>query len=258
MNFFANLLILIISAALGYFLYPHIFNSDGSSDANIEQVQVYGPDGKMTLEIDMDDIGELPAEVRIIRPVKVMQNEGSMAIQLEKGAKAKVTGYEAGLLSITDMTGKFSAQVSYKDTDFTKEVGKMKLNEILGVKTETDFGSVAKEEPAMVEEEPEVEEVAPEPVAETGPLTTELSEADLIATIQASIKAKAVSEFGFDGVTNWEVGEKETISDTEYQIGFATYEKETIFGNQPVIAKALVRNGEVSSWVYAKSGLPIP
>jgi len=179
-------------------------------------------------------------------------------------------------VTVSDQSGKFSGEVPFQQTDVLKAIGEKRMYDVLGIESDADRKKAAEEkakqkaaeEKARIAAQKElemkksavVEEAKPEPkVAESsGPLTETLAEADLINAMQDSIKKKMVSEFSFDGVLKWEAGENETLSDTEYQIGFATYEKETIFGKQPVVAKALVRNGKVTKWVYAKTGLDIP
>ena len=243
----------------------------------------------MTLDIDSSDIKpeDLPKEIRLKHPVVLSNAEGGMTIRLEERATATVLGYAAGIIEISDKTGKFTGKVPFGKTDFMGGVAKNRLNAMLGIDPEADKRKRQEEiEREAAERQARIEsmknqmaggnngnsggsmgggnavvETKPEPEPEKedkGPLEKELGEEELITVMQESIKKRMVSEFSFDGVLKWEPGDKETINDLEYQTGFATYEKETIFGKQPVIAKALVRNGKLNKWVYAKTGLDIP
>ena len=99
------------------------------------------------------------------------------------------------------------------------------------------------------------EEPAPTPTAPQGDLTTD----QIVEVMKKSIKEGAVKEFTFDQVKDWQgQEEKETIDGTEFQIGIATYEGQTIFGLRDVKAKALIQNGAIDRWVYANTGRPIP
>jgi hypothetical protein len=66
-----------------------------------------------------------------------------------------------------------------------------------------------------------------------------------------------VKEFTSAQVTGWTTNGEETIDGTEYQTGLAAYEAATIFGVRPVQAKALIKDGKIERWVYAKSGMEI-
>lgn len=278
MNFIGYFVTLIASLALGYFFYPLVFISNAPKEKNYtEKVTVYGQSGtgKMTLDIDLRDIKpkELPKKVRILSPVTLKDSTSDMKVTLEKGATANVIGYQDLILEIKDQSGKFKGKIAYDETDFTRAVAQNKLDKMTGYDPEAKKLEAQKraEERARMQEardnamvqssildEEEEEEKKEEAKEDTGPLTTEISADEITALIQASIKSKTVSEVDFDGVTKWEAGEKETLSEVEYQIGYATYEKESIFGKQPAIAKALIRNGVVKKWVYAKSGLDMP
>jgi hypothetical protein len=117
-------------------------------------------------------------------------------------------------------------------------------------------------------DEPTLEDPAPDPVtadeedeamASTDPAEPEDNTPveDVVATMQASIKAGQIQEFTFDQVTEWTAEENETIDGQEFQIGTATYQKETFLGVQNIQAKALIRGGKVQRWVGARSGLEI-
>lgn len=278
MNISGYIVSLIVSFALGYFAYDVVFpKTQPKVKTFVESVTVRGPSGNVTLEIDVRDIkpNEVPAEVKMKKAAPLKAIDGNMSIILEKGATATVENYSKGMLKIKDPKGKFVGMVPWEKTNFTSGVALNRIKELMGdpeaekraaaLAQQKEIERKARELAAQQssEEEPEEEEMEEEEPEEemtkgSGPLTTTVSEDEIISLMKASVKAKTVSEFTEEGVTTWEAGENETIADAEYQIGFATYEKETIFGKQPVVGKCLIRDGAVKKWVYAKTGADIP
>ncbi|MBT7970045.1 MAG: hypothetical protein HN570_03530, partial [Verrucomicrobia bacterium] len=112
---------------------------------------------------------------------------------------------------------------------------------------------VAKIDPVVPNPEPmPVVEPTPAPAADA-----KLGEDKIIALMKDSIAGGAVKEFTSDQVKGWKANGEETIDGTEYQTGLAAYEAATIFGVRPVQAKALIKDGKIERWVYAKSGMEI-
>ena len=99
---------------------------------------------------------------------------------------------------------------------------------------------------------PAIPEPTPEPVG-GGLLTPE----QIIEVMKASIKAGAVKEFKLEQVEAWKAGEEEDFGGEDFQTGLAAYKAETIFGVKTVQAKALIKGGKVTKWVYAKTGMEI-
>ncbi len=109
------------------------------------------------------------------------------------------------------------------------------------------------------EPEPEPE---PEPDQETmeepepAPAAT-LGEEGIVKLMQESVKAGELKEFTFDQVLSWKAGEEEDFDGVTYQTGIAAYKTETIFGVKTIEAKALIGEGKIQKWIWAKSGLEI-
>lgn len=82
-------------------------------------------------------------------------------------------------------------------------------------------------------------------------------EDEIIAIMKTSVRAGAVREFAFKQVETWKAGEEETHKGVLYRTGLIAYQAETIFGRKHVAVKALIRNGKVEKWVYAKTGLEV-
>lgn len=75
--------------------------------------------------------------------------------------------------------------------------------------------------------------------------------------MQDSVKGGGIKEFKFEQVEAWKAGEEETVDGDSYQTGLAAYKAQTIFGEKTVQAKALIKGGKVSKWIYAKTGMEI-
>ncbi len=110
--------------------------------------------------------------------------------------------------------------------------------------------------PVAVTPTPEPEP-APAPEPEPAPAGGSLSDEEIVELMKTSIAGGAVKEFTSAQVKGWKASGEETIDGTSYQTGLAAYEAETIFGVRPVQAKALIKDGKIERWVYAKSGMEI-
>ena len=165
----------------------------------------------------------------------------------------------------SDSNGK--GKISPKDTDIFQQLVKRIYEREAGGAVATTAppapvpAPVAKNVPVVPDPEPMpvVEPTpAPEPEPEPEPAANaKLGDDEIIALMKGSIAGGAVKEFTSDQVKGWKANGEETIDGTEYQTGLAAYEAATIFGVRPVQAKALIKDGKIERWVYAKSGMEI-
>lgn len=84
-----------------------------------------------------------------------------------------------------------------------------------------------------------------------------LDEAGILACIKASVQGERVSEFTADQVSAWEVVEDMEFDGQTYQVGSVTVEEQTILGPQTNKAIALIEDGEVVKWLWAKTKLEV-
>ncbi len=118
--------------------------------------------------------------------------------------------------------------------------------------------------PAEPEPEPEPEpapepvlaDATPDPVMEDEPAAPAPS-VDVVAVMQASIRAGEIKEFGEAQVQGWQAGEEETTDGTTYQTGLVAYTAETVFGVRTIQAKAYIKDGKVERWIWPNSGMEI-
>jgi hypothetical protein len=104
---------------------------------------------------------------------------------------------------------------------------------------------------------PELEPVpTPDPVSDTEPEepkedpVVKLSESELIDILKASVKAGDVNEFEFSQVISWKEADEELIGSDTFQVGMVTYKADTIFDEQQLDAKAIIKDGKVVKWLW--------
>lgn len=97
--------------------------------------------------------------------------------------------------------------------------------------------------------EPEVV-VMPEPEKPEVKPVVRLSEQELIDALKSSVKAGDVNEFSFDQVIAWKRGSEELIGSDSFEVGIVTYKADTIFDEQELDAKALIKDGKVVKWLW--------
>ena len=96
-------------------------------------------------------------------------------------------------------------------------------------------------------------ETAKEPEPEPEPVFLEATA--ILAVIKDSVEAGKVTEFKAEQVTEWAVGADLEFDGQMYQTGLVTFEAQTILGTQQQKAIALIKNGELARWVWAKTKL---
>jgi len=276
--------VVVFLFVLGYVLGPTL-NPLLVSDRKVENQMIYSVEvnGGATYRIDLAkyEESELPEVVTIEKQTSIPTVSGAGVKPLRRDEKVKLLSLDGGKLLVQTMDGVAKGQIQPRDTDIFQILAKRKFeqdaakivgtsppdqavpstpspgvdpvaNPATGVAPQPTPVAVVEPQPApvaVVEPEPE-----PEPEPE---MPKELSEEQVVALMKESIAGGAVKEFTSDQVKGWKIGDMETIDGTEYQTGLAAYEAQTIFGVKPVQAKALIKDGKIERWVYAKSGMEI-
>ena len=87
-------------------------------------------------------------------------------------------------------------------------------------------------------------------------MNTELNDDQIIALITA--ESAGVDAFKGNKITDFAVDELFIFEEKIYQVGLITYRKEGgIFGAQTIKAKALIRDGAISSWLNYSTNTPL-
>jgi hypothetical protein len=274
--------VVVFLFVLGYVLGPTL-NPLLVSDRKVENQMIFSVEvnGGATYQIDLAkyEESELPEVVTIEKQTSIPTASGAGVKPLRRDEKVKLLSLDGGKLLVQTMDGVAKGQIQPRDTDIFQILAKRKFeqdaakivgtsppdqampstpspgvdpvaNPATGVAPQPTPVAVVEPQPAPVA----VVEPEPEPEPET---PKELSEEQVVALMKESIAGGAVKEFKSDQVKGWKIGDMETIDGTEYQTGLAAYEAQTIFGVKPVQAKALIKDGKIERWVYAKSGMEI-
>ncbi len=240
---------------------------------------------------------QLPQRITINTDAKVSDAASGINMTIQAGAKVKLLRVEAGNAIISPGEGPFQGKIPVVETDLLQQLAAnppvtAPAKPATEAPAETTPAPVAEAAPAPAGESAEPDMAAaepppaPEPAPEADPAPApapepevaakpEIPEAspigkpageeaaapagseEVVAAMQASIKAGQIKEFTFDQVTDWKGGENETVDGESYQTGIASYSAETIFGNKVIQAKALVKGGKVARWIWPKSGMEI-
>ena len=219
--------------------------------------------------INLDDFrdNDLPETVTIENPTVIPTSGGEGQVRLKKGDVVTLLNRKNDSLIVEKSDSNGKGKISPKDTDLFQQLVKTIYEREAGgaVATTTPPASIPAPTPAptpapVAKIDPVVPNPEPMPVVEPTPAPAadaKLGEDKIIALMKDSIAGGAVKEFTSDQVKGWKANGEETIDGTEYQTGLAAYEAATIFGVRPVQAKALIKDGKIERWVYAKSGMEI-
>ena len=219
--------------------------------------------------INLDEIrdNDLPETVTIENPTVIPTSGGEGQVRLKKGDVVTLLNRKNDSLIVEKSDSNGKGKISPKDTDLFQQLVKTIYEREAGgaVATTTPPASIPAPTPAptpapVAKIDPVVPNPEPMPVVEPTPAPAadaKLGEDKIIALMKDSIAGGAVKEFTSDQVKGWKANGEETIDGTEYQTGLAAYEAATIFGVRPVQAKALIKDGKIERWVYAKSGMEI-
>ena len=136
--------------------------------------------------------------------------------------------------------------------------------EVVGAPITPAVVKIPAEEPKPVMPEavemvqPVVEPATPAPivsekVVDAPVMEDKLTDAQFIKALKSSVKAGDVNEFSFAAVEDWKRMDEQSIDGGVYEVGMVTYTASTIFGDQQLQAKALVKGGKVVKWLWPET-----
>jgi hypothetical protein len=237
-------------------------------------------------QVDLSKItsADFPARVTLKEDYSFADEKNGVEMQLKKGVKVKPLRLEGGFLVIQPVGYPVEGKVNVDQTDFLELAVPMMQKRLQNpdlVQKTTDPADAQKNsdpEPEPVVEpdsvvkpnavvkpdatpvvKPEViptedSGTAEEPPSEDATAAAE-SQDDLVALMKASVAAGKVKEFDASQVVTWKVGQPMVIDGKTYQTGLVTFKAETILGMQEQDAIALIENGAVVKWMWAKTKL---
>lgn len=282
MKFLYPLLVFLGFTLTGYLFYPSVSGVHplpGSASH----------DPTNTEDLSAIPAADFPDKVTLKIAVVVFSKDRQTSFELPAGQMVTPVRIEQGLLVVQPGTSPLEGEVAVAATDFLAKVAAKRAasprpsppagEPVAVVDPAAVTEPVAEVDPAAVPEpaaepaavtEPAVDlapAAAPEPVAEPAPVAEPqpaaavpaagVDAAALVALMQASVAAGAVTEFKAAEVSSWEATAEEVIDGQTYQTGVAVYETNGPFGVSTVRAKALIQSGKVIKWIGAKSGLEL-
>ena len=286
MKYLKLLVVPLVLFFVGYVLGP-IVGSILVSEAEKETTLVRDVKVRdMVFRVNLAEMrdSELPKEVKTDGQVKLPAVSGGDATSvLASGRTVKLLNRNGKKLFIETKDGLSKGEVDIDQTNIFDVIGRAMMEDLKASLIKNGANSAPQPAPvspapppavatnnpsmpAVVPVKPVVAEVVddvpkpviPEPTPEPGPVGDGLlTPEQIIEVMKASIKAGAVKEFKLEQVEAWKAGEEEDFGGEDFQTGLAAYKAETIFGVKTVQAKALIKGGKVTKWVYAKTGMEI-
>lgn len=232
-----------------------------------------------SLQVDLSKItpADFPAKVTLKIAYTIEDAASGVTMQLKSGAKVKPLRLEGDQLVFQPVGLPIEGKTEVANTDFKILAVPLMLkrlqdavgsNDALEGEMDTD---PAPEDKTELETDPQVKtepEVAPEPdvvpVPDTEPEVApqadgadggDLDAASVVTLMKASVADGKVSEFNAEQVVSWKAGKVLEFDGKTYQTGLVVFKAETILGTQEHDAIALIENGAIVKWMWAKTKL---
>lgn len=190
---------------------------------------------------------QLPKEVTIFSTIPVKDQSTGIIINLPANSKLQPVKIIPPNVQLLVKGTKYKIVLPIDKTDLIEQLSLMPLDTA----------------PPPAPAEPEPEPVAPVPTpAEPAPIaaptpTTPIGPVDPVKLMRETLQKNPIKEFSIGQVTTWSPGPEETIDGESFATGIISYEATTILGQKTMQAKALIKNGSIQKWTYAKSGIEI-
>lgn len=221
------------------------------------------------LDIDPSTLrpDQLPKEITIFANVPFRDSSTGLTVDVPAGSKHRLVRIE-GTDAIIEVRGtSYRIKIPISKTDLMQQLSQMSVSapqpspaeEPTKTSEPTEEAVPAPQteaSPALTEPPPAVPETSPT-VTEPHPPSVETTPVDPLKLMRENLQSGKIKEFNVDQVVNWNEGGTETIDGTTYSTASVSYETDTILGRKTMQAKALIRNGTVEKWIWAKSGIEI-
>ena len=202
------------------------------------------------IQVDLTKIKpeDFPAKIELKVDYTISEATSGVTMQLKKGQKVKPLRIEGSDLVIQPVGLPIESKINVDQTNFKElAVPRMleRLQNAVANKGSDPVPPVASVDPPVVT-----------PPAPAPPTTaSKLDEAAIVALLKADVEAGKVTEFKVNQVTEWNAGEEIEFDGETYQTGLVTFKAETILGVQEHEAIALIEDGKVYKWMWAKTKL---
>ena len=274
MTNFGSLILILISVGIGFVLEPIVISdekkpssantsdTDETIDDQEDSVTETPTDPEIQVDLSKVTPSDFPDKVSLKAPLTIKDDATGVTMTLKKGNTVKPLNLKGDQLVIQPVGFPVKGMIHVDKTDFKKLVVPLMMARLKA-------GPVAKNNPTPKPEPTPAPAPAPKPApvapapAPTPPAPTpdptsvvkKLDEAAIIAIMKASVKDRKVTEFQANQVTAWKAGADMTFEEESYQIGRVTFKAETILGVQEHDAIALIKDGKVRKWMWAKTKL---
>ncbi len=282
-----------VAGFLGYTLEPNLrFQLTGIEPGKAEMAQ----NGKVILQmgegserIDLENLTpeQLPAKILINTDVEVADEGSGITMNIKAGNRVKLVRVEGANAVVSPGEGSYIGKIPVMDTDLLKQLAENPPTakttpaaipeEKATPEPATPPAGESAEPPAMPEPPPVPEPAPtatpdpeptpaaePAPIPEPAPMTPAGDQpvaaaggGEVVKIMQDSLKTGQVKEFKFDQVTEWKAGEAETVDGETFQTGTALYKAVTFLGEKTIEAKAFIKGGKVTRWIWPRSGMEI-
>jgi serine/threonine protein kinase len=203
------------------------------------------------IQVDLSKItpADFPAKVELKVDYSISDANSGVTMRLRMGTKVKPVRVEGSQLVIQPVGLPIESKIDVDSTNF-KELAVPRMLERLQ-------NAVANKGRSPTLPTPPVEPVMPSgPAApEPPPAAGRLHEASIVDLLKSDVQAGKVTEFKANQVTAWKAGEKMQFNGDTYKTGRVTFKTETILGVQEHEAIALIEDGKIYKWVWAKTKL---
>lgn len=207
------------------------------------------------LDIDPSTLrpDQLPKEVTIFANIPFKDSSTGLTVDVPAGSKHRLIRVE-GTDAVIEVRGtSYRIKIPISKTDLMQQLSQMPISSTPPPAAD----QIPPPEPtkplapAPIKEAPAtVTETSPPPIIESTPI-------DPLKLMRDSLQSGKIKEFSVDQVVNWNQGGTETIDGTTYNTASVSFERDTILGRRTMQAKALIRNGSIEKWIWAKSGIEI-
>jgi len=265
-----TIILIIVCSIMGYAMEPMFFSGTDMTkkkpaekvDANEEvpadavvsptttavDPAVEKPAPTPAIQIDLSKItpADFPAKVDLKVDYTIADANSGVTMQLKKGSKVKPLRIEGSDLIIQPVGLPIESKIDVDQTNFKELALPNMINRLQN--------TVADKSPdplPPVERADSPVETPPTPPSPAG----KLDEAAIVSLLKADVEAGKVTEFKANQVTQWNAGEEIDFDGETYQTGLVTFKAETILGVQEHEAIALIEDGKVYKWMWAKTKL---
>ena len=266
-----TIILLIVCVGMGYVLEPMFFTAtnntknppvdEGLVDSSGNSVAANPAEPVIQLDLSKITPEDFPAKVELKVPYTISDANSGVTMQLKKGTKVKPVRVEGTDLIIQPVGLPIESKIAIDKTNF-KALALPRMIERLQ-------NAVANNDPVPTPPITPVPPVTPPtpgpavdpptpptpPAPAPTPTVAKLDEAAIVALLKADVQAGKVTEFKANQVTAWKAGEEMDFDGDTYQTGHVTFKAETILGVQEHEAIALIEDGKVHKWMWAKTKL---